>query len=106
MRIGIALLGLVSAFWGAVFVSVLIDLGGTATCDDATLLDAGEECFDGSGLAKTLTLIFGWPSALAFIAALPPALYYAVKGRGARLFVLLAGAALALGLVTFVAARL
>lgn len=105
IRIGAALLGLLSAFWGSVLVSVLVELGGTPTCDDATRLDIGEDCFE-SGTAKVLTLIFGWPSALAFIAVLPPALYFAATGRMWRLPALILAAALGLGLITFVAARL
>jgi|SRR5215210_1507216 len=103
-RIAAVLLGILSAFWGAVLVAVLVDLGGSPTCGDATL--SGEDCFDGSGAGKALTLVFGWPSALAFIAVLPLAVYFAATGRRDSLLRRMVAAALILGLVTFVAARL
>ena len=103
-RIAAVLLGILSGFWGAVLVAVLADLGGSPTCDDATI--SGEDCFDGSSAGKTLTLIFGWPSALAFIAVLPLAVHFAATGRSSRLLGRVIVAALVLGLVSVVTARL
>ena len=103
LRIGAGLLALVLAFACAVFVSVMVTLGDTGTCDEVLAGTAQPnsdgECFDGSSTMKAVSLVFGWPGAiLAGVAALL-ALAFAVRGRGGRmLLIAIAGAVLLIGL--------
>jgi len=99
-RIGAGLLALVLAFACAVFVSVMVQLGDTATCDDVLAGTAQPnsdgECFDSSNTLKTVSLILGWPgSILAGVAALL-ALAFAVRGRGGRPLLVAIGGAVVL----------
>jgi hypothetical protein len=105
-RIGAVLLGLVAAIVGAILIAVMLDVGEDPTCDEAarevlsiTNPEREIECFDGSSTAKTLTLILGLGSAIAFIALLPLGIYYAAAGRGRGLLLLVLGAAIGLGLL-------
>jgi hypothetical protein len=111
-RIGAVILGLLAAIWGAVLISVLLDLGDRPTCDEAarevlaiTNPEREIDCFDGSSTAKTLTLILGWPTAIAFIALLPLGIYFAATGHRGRLLLALLGIAVGLGVLSMIAAR-
>lgn len=105
-RIGAVVLGLAAAIFGAILISVMLDVGDHPTCDEAaqevlsiTNPEQEIDCFDGSSTAKTLTLILGWPTAIAFIALLPLGIYFAATGRGRNLLLLVLGAAIGLGLL-------
>jgi len=101
-RRALAVLGiLVIAFAAAVMIAVMVDIGGTPTCDDTprASIAPGEsvECFSGSSTQKTVSLVLGWPSGvLAAIAAVLLTLY-AMTGRRGRLAVQAIGLALILG---------
>jgi hypothetical protein len=104
------ILALALAFACAVIVIAMVDIGDTPTCDDilsgkaAVPADGG--CFDGSSGQKVATLVLGWPSAvLAGIAGLV-ALYLAATGRRGRLLLQLTGAAIVLGGVSILVARI
>jgi hypothetical protein len=104
-RIGAVVLGIAGAIWGAAVVAVVIDLADSPTCDDPSA-PIGEECFDGSSTAQTLAQVFGWPSAIAFIALLPLGIYYAATGRRGGLFVRVLAVAMVLGVLGVIGARI
>ena len=95
------LLALALAFACAVMIVAMVEISDTPTCDDilsgAAALPSDNECFDGSGGQKTISLVLGFPSGvLAGIAALA-ALFFAATGRNGRLLMQLTGAAIVLG---------
>jgi hypothetical protein len=95
------LLALALAFACAVMVTAMLDIGGTPTCRDVASseakLPADGECFSGSSLQKTITLVLGWPSAALASVAVVLALAFAITGSRGRLPVLVAVAAAVLG---------
>jgi hypothetical protein len=102
--LGIAL-AVALAFACAVMIMVMADIGGTPRCDaPAAIAQEREEtgtlevqCFDGSQLQKTVSLLLGWPAGIiAGIAALV-ALFFAATGRRGELMLRLTGSAIVLG---------
>lgn len=100
-----ALLFIVLALGCAVMIASMVDISQTPTCHDVQFNGAAPndgECFSGSSLQKTLSLVLGFPSgALAGIAGVL-AVLFAVTGRHARLTLTLAGVAIALGVLSIV----
>lgn len=100
LRVGAVLLALAVALGAAIMVAAMLLLGDTATCDAVrageALPNSDGECFDGSGAAKTASMILGWPGAVLTALAAILGLAFAIRGRGGRLFlgVLAAGAIL------------
>ncbi len=98
----LAVLGvLVLGFAFAVMIAVMVDIGSTPTCHDVSsgqaAVPSDGECFDGSSVQKTISLVLGWPSGvLAGIGAVL-LLLYAITGRRGRLAVQAIGVALILG---------
>ena len=113
-QIGAVVLGLLAGFFGGILIAVMLDVGDHPTCEerDREVLGitnperAVEECFDGSSTAKTLTLILGWPTAIAFIALLPLGIYFAATGHRGRLLLAVLGIAVGLGVLAMIAARI
>jgi hypothetical protein len=96
------------AFACTVMILVMADLGGTPRCDDpAAIAQEREEtgtnevqCFDGSQLQRTVSLLLGWPAGItAGIAALV-ALLFAATGRHGQLMLRLTGSAIVLGVLS------
>lgn len=101
-RIAAVALCLVLAFVTAVAVIVMIDIGELTPCADVTdvsqLNDEGE-CFNGSGTAKTIALVFGWPGSILAGLATLLAVGFAITGTGGRrLAFVIAASAVLLGL--------
>lgn len=100
LRVGAVVLALAIALGAAIMVAAMLLLGDTATCDAVrageALPNSDGECFDGSGAAKTASMIFGWPGAALTALAAVLGLAFAIRGRGGRLFLgaLAAGAIL------------
>lgn len=103
LRILAVLGSLVLAFAAAVAILVMIDIGGTATCEDVLAGEADfnddNECYDGSSTTKLIVLLLGWPGAILASASVLLALGFAIRGRGGKLLLqVIAGAVVLLGL--------
>ena len=94
----VVVVGVIFALLGVFMAAVMIDLAGTPTCEEAV---AGE-CFDGSEGNKTATMVLGWAAAVAALATLAFAIYYAARGTGTQRVVWAGIAALVLGVITAV----
>ena len=94
------LLFLVLAFGCAILIVSMVDIGETPTCHDVRFNGASPndgQCFSGSSLQKTISLVLGYPSGvIAGVAALL-ALGFAITGRRGRLTVALTALAVCLG---------
>ena len=105
-----ALLALVLAFGAAVMILVAVDIGDTATCDDYREdVESGElvpelddECFDGSSAQKSVSVVLAWASGIVGALAALTALLFAITGTRGSLLARLAGAAVALGVLSIV----
>ena len=106
LRAGAVVLALVLAFASAVMIAVMVDIGDSPTCADvasgeATLGD-DLECFEGSSFQKTIALVLGWPGGALLGVATLLALAFAIRGRGGRLLGQVAGAGVALSVLSIV----
>src|SRR5207247_2314999 len=95
------LLLIVLAFACAVMIAAMVDIGGTPTCHDVATgkapVPVDGQCFGGSSLQKTISLVLGYASgAIGAVAALT-ALAFAITGRRGRLLLALVVAAIVLG---------
>jgi hypothetical protein len=105
-----ALLALALAFGAAVMILVAIDIGDTATCDEffedvasgQLVPELDDECFDGSSGQKAVSVILAWASGVVGAVAALIALLFAITGTRGGLLVRLAGAAVALGVLSIV----
>jgi hypothetical protein len=99
------LLALVLAFACAVMIVAMIDIGGTPTCHDISsgnaAVPADGQCFSGSSLQKTISLVLGWPSGVIAGGTAVLALAFAITGRSGRRMLLATALAMVLGALTF-----
>jgi hypothetical protein len=104
------LIALVLAFGAAVMIAVAIDIGDTSTCDDffddvasgQVVPDFDDECFDGSSAQKAISVVLAWGSGIVGALAVVIALMFAVTGTRGGLLARVAGAAVALGVLSIV----
>jgi hypothetical protein len=102
------LLALVLAFGAAVMILVAIDVGDTSTCDQFfediesgdVIPDLDDECFDGSSGQKTMSVVLAWGSGIVGAVAVLVALMFAATGTRGPLLAWVAGAAVALGVLS------
>jgi hypothetical protein len=102
------LIALVLAFGAAVMIAVAIDIGDTSTCDQffedvqsgQVVPELDDECFDGSEGQKSISVVLAWASGIVGAIAVLVALMFAVTGNRGPLLARVAGAAVALGILS------
>ena len=96
------MLAIVLAFIAAVAVATMLDVGDRGVCGDSALSD----CYDFSSSAKPLVLAFGWAGAVVIAFSAPVALAFAIRGRGGRDLLGLAGFGAVLLAISILIARI
>jgi cytochrome bd-type quinol oxidase subunit 2 len=82
-RIGALLLALILLFIAAIAASMMARITDTPPCEDTSLFFSGE-CFDGSGGAKVVSLVTGWPAACLIGVSCVLAFAFMLRGRNGR----------------------
>jgi hypothetical protein len=84
----------------AIMIIAMTDIAGTPTCDAVNsgqaTLPADGQCYDGSSVQKTFSLIVGYAGGAAGVLAALVAIAFTFTGRRGRLVVALTIAAIAL----------
>lgn len=91
---------LVLLLGAAIMIIAMTDIAGTPTCDAVTsgqaTLPADGQCYDGSSVQKTLSLIVGYAGGAVGVLAALVAIAFTFTGRRGGLVVALTVAAIAL----------
>jgi hypothetical protein len=100
-RIVAVVVALIFLLAGAVMIVVSVDLGQGPRCEQVFSgeepPDENGECLNDSKTIQTLTVVLTFLSGIAAAAVVLTAILFAVRGRGARLVAIAAGAAVVLG---------
>jgi hypothetical protein len=101
MRALAVLAALILGFAAAVVIAVMVDVGSSPICEDVGGVSAPtEDCYDMSSGIKPVVLILGWAGGVLGVAAALAFLRVAFTGRGGRLALQLAGAAILLAAIS------
>jgi hypothetical protein len=99
-RIAALIAALVFAFAGAVMIVASLDLADGPLCEDVaagTALPEDGECFDVSSTMQTVKTVLTFASGIAAAVVFLAGLFCVVTGRGIRVVMVAAGAAIVLG---------
>ncbi len=100
-----ALLFLLLLVGSLIVIVAMIDIAGTPTCHDvraALAAPSDGECYDGSSLQKTLSVIIGFGGGATGAIAMVSALAYTITGRRGRFVLVLTGLAIVLSGISIV----
>ena len=101
-RVAALVAALVYAFAGAVMIVASLDLADGPLCSDVragTALPEDGACFDVSSTMQTVKTVLTFASGIAAAVVFCAGLFCVITGRGARIVVVAAGAAIVLGAV-------